>query len=75
MVRVGRGENSPMFRVEKILISMILHRTAMRQPYNVRECLDLANSLIDKSLTQVQLVALMLGHNFTEDNSGRVGLK
>jgi hypothetical protein len=50
----------------------------MRQTYIVRECLELANSLIDKSSTQVQLVEWkqkMLGRNFTEDNGGRVGLK
>jgi hypothetical protein len=52
----GRGVNSPMFRVEKLLVSMILRRAAMRQPHTVRECLELANSLIDKSVTQVQLV-------------------
>jgi hypothetical protein len=45
-----------MFRVEKLLVSMILRRAVMRQPYTVRECLKLANSLIDKSVTQVQLV-------------------
>jgi hypothetical protein len=74
----GRGVNSPMFRIEKLIIGMILRRATMRQPYNVRECLELANSLIDKSVTQVQLVEWkqkMLGRNFTEENADRVGLK
>jgi hypothetical protein len=65
----GRGVNSPMFRVEKLLVSMILRRAATRQPYTVRECLELVNSLIDKSVTQVQLVQWKqkkLGCNFTE---------
>jgi hypothetical protein len=52
----GRGVNSRMFHVENIIVSMIIRRAAMRQPYTVRECLELANSLIDKSVTQVQLV-------------------
>jgi hypothetical protein len=50
----------------------------MPQPYTVHECLELANSLIDKSVTQVQLVQWkqkMLVCNFTEENVGRVGLK
>jgi hypothetical protein len=74
----GGGVNSPMHRVEKLVVSMILRRAAMRQPYTVQECLELANSLIDKSVTQVQLVQWkkkMLGRNFKEDNAGRVGLK
>jgi hypothetical protein len=74
----GRGVNSPMHRVEKLVVSMILRRAAMRQPYTVQECLELANSLIDKSVTQVQLVQWkrkMLGRHFKEDNAGRVGLK
>jgi hypothetical protein len=74
----GRGVNSPMHGVEKLVISMTLRRAAMRQPYTVQECLELANSLIDKSVTQVQLVQWkikMLGLNFKEDNAGRVGLK
>jgi hypothetical protein len=67
-----------MHRVEKLVVSMILRRAAMRQPYTVQKCLELSNSLIDKSVTQVQLVQWknkMLGRNFKEDNSGRVGLK
>jgi hypothetical protein len=70
--------NSPMFHVEKFLISMILCQAAMRQPYTVRECLEFANSLIDKSVTQVQLVVWKqkkVGHNLTEENECRVGLK
>jgi hypothetical protein len=67
-----------MHRVEKLVVSMILRRAAMRQPYTVQECLELANSLIDKYVTQVQLVQWkrkMLGRNFKEDNAGSVGLK
>jgi hypothetical protein len=51
-----RELNSPMLCVEKLVISMIIRQAAMRQPYAVHECLELANSLIDKSVTQVQLV-------------------
>jgi hypothetical protein len=35
---------------------MIVRRAAMRQPYTARQCLELANSLIEKSVRQVQLV-------------------
>jgi hypothetical protein len=74
----GRGVISPMHRVEKLVVSMIPRRAAMRQPYTVQECLELANSLINKSVTQVELVQWkrkMLGRNFKEENTGRVGLK
>jgi hypothetical protein len=42
--------------VENLLASMIVRRAAMRQPYTARQCLELANSLIEKSVRQVQLV-------------------
>jgi hypothetical protein len=74
----GRGVNSPMHRVKKLVVSMILRRAAICQPYTVHECPELANYLIDKSVTQVQLVQWkikLLGRNFKEDNAGRVGLK
>jgi hypothetical protein len=50
----------------------------MRQPYTVRQFLELANSLIEKSVTRVQLVEWKqnkIGRNFKEDNAGRVGFK
>jgi hypothetical protein len=67
-----------MHRIEKLVVSMILRRAAMRQPYTVQECLELTSFLIYKSVTQVQLVQWKrktLGRNFKEDNAGRVGLK
>jgi hypothetical protein len=74
----GQGLNSPMLCVEKLAVCMIIRRATMRQPHVVDECLELANSLINKSVTQVQLVEWkkkMLGRNFKEENTGRAGLK
>jgi hypothetical protein len=65
----GWGVNSPMVPIEKLLVSMILRQAAMCQPSTFRECLELANFLIEKYVTQVQLVEWkqnMLGRNFTE---------
>jgi hypothetical protein len=50
------GPDSPMERVEKLILAVILRRAAMRQPVNVTECIQLLNSLIDKYVIQKELV-------------------
>jgi hypothetical protein len=51
----GRGLNSPMILIEKLVVSIILRRAAMRQPYTITECIELANLLISEYVTQLEL--------------------
>jgi hypothetical protein len=74
----GMGPDSPMERVEKLILSAILQRAAMHQPLNVTECIHLLNSLIDKSVIQKELVEWKIhvfGNNFCEEGSDCVGKK
>jgi hypothetical protein len=52
----GIGPDSPMERVDKLILAAILQRSAMRQPLNVTECIQFSNSLVDKSVIQKEIV-------------------
>ena len=59
-------------------MEFIIRKAANREPYCIKECIELANSLIDKSVTQEELVEWkkkQFGKNFREENAGRVGYK
>jgi hypothetical protein len=51
-----RGAVSPMSGIEADLLGIILRRVALRQPVSCAEGLELANSLIDWTQTQVDLM-------------------
>jgi hypothetical protein len=73
-----RGLNSPMIRVEKLVVSIILCRAAMHQPCTVTECIELANSPISESLTQLELVKWkreVVGKQISGEGAHKVGYK
>jgi hypothetical protein len=72
------GPDSPMERVEKLILAAILRITAMRQPLKITECIQLSNSLIDKSVIQKELVEWKIrvfGKNLGEEGSNHVKKK
>jgi hypothetical protein len=74
----GLGLNSPMMGIEKHLVSITLCRAAIRCPHTVPECIELANSLITDSVTQLELVKWkkeVLGKKIREERAHTVGYK
>ena len=48
----GPGVDSPMLKVEKTIVEFIIRKAANREPYCIKDCIELANSLINKYVTQ-----------------------
>jgi hypothetical protein len=72
------GLLSPMHKVEAHLLKVILLRGTMQQPVSCREGLELANSLIEGTPTQNNLVEwkkARLGKNYREETATKMGQK
>jgi hypothetical protein len=73
-----RGPLTPMIEVEAHLLKVMLLRGTMRLPVSCAEGLELANSLIEGTVSQFQLVEWKYQHpskNFREDKATTLGQK
>jgi hypothetical protein len=73
-----RGTNSPMAGIEGHLLAAILRRAALRQPVSCAEGLELANSLIEGTTTQLDLMAWKkanLKNGPDDDSFGSLGVR
>jgi hypothetical protein len=67
-----------MHEVEAHLLKVILLRGAMRQPFSCGEGLELANSIIEHTVTQLQIIQwkqLYLVKSFREESAATLGQK
>jgi hypothetical protein len=72
------GPLSPMHEVEAHLLKVILLHGAMHQPVRCGEGLELANSIIEDTMTQLQMIQwkqLHLGKSFREESAATLGQK